>query len=299
MPSVTLPAEALMTVTGLPYPLKAKGKVREVFDLGEHYLIVATDRLSAFDVVMPNGVPGKGVLLTQISLWWFEQARAIFPTHLLPDHATALERALRGHEYLIPRSMIVRKLRPLPVEAVVRGYLAGSGFKEYLRTGSILDHALPRGLLDGSPLPRPIFTPSTKAAEGHDEPITLARCEEILGADVFRTVHDASLALYRMGKERAARAGIILADTKFEFGSAEDGSLVLIDEVLTPDSSRYWPAATWQPGRPQPSYDKQFVRDWLEKQPWDKTPPGPVLPPDVVARTQSLYRECLERLTAR
>ena len=160
-------------------------------------------------------------------------------------------------------------------------------------------HALPRGLLDGSPLPRPIFTPSTKAAEGHDEPITLARCEEILGGEVFRTVHDASIALYRMGKERAARAGIILADTKFEFGTAEDGSLVLIDEVLTPDSSRYWPAATWQPGRPQPSYDKQFVRDWLEKQPWDKTPPGPVLPPDVVARTQSLYRECLERLTAR
>ena len=294
----TLPTEALMTVSGLPFPLKAKGKVREVFDLGEHYLIVATDRLSAFDVVMPNGVPGKGILLTQISLWWFEQAKALFPTHLVPDHAAALARALRGHEHLIPRSMLVRKLVPLPVEAVVRGYLAGSGFKEYVKHGAILDHALPKGLLDGSRLPAPIFTPSTKAAEGHDEPITRARCAELLGPEVFRQVHDASIALYEMGRDRAARAGVILADTKFEFGTAPDGSLVLIDEVLTPDSSRYWPAATWNPGRAQPSYDKQFVRDWLEAQPWNKTAPGPRLPDDVIARTQALYRECLERLTA-
>ena len=287
-----------MTVTGLPFPLIAKGKVREVFDLGEHYLIVATDRLSAFDVVMPNGVPGKGILLTQISLWWFEQAKAVFPTHLVPDHLTALTHALKGHEHLIPRSMLVRKLVPLPVEAVVRGYLAGSGFKEYTKTGAILDHVLPKGLLDGSPLPEPIFTPSTKAAEGHDEAITCARCSEILGPDVFRKVHDTSIALYKMGRDRAAKAGVILADTKFEFGHAPDGSLVLIDEVLTPDSSRYWPASTWQPGRAQPSYDKQFVRDWLETQPWNKTAPGPTLPADVVAKTQALYQECLERLTA-
>jgi phosphoribosylaminoimidazole-succinocarboxamide synthase len=234
MKAPALPTEALMTVTGLPYPLKAKGKVREVFDLGEHYLIVATDRLSAFDVVMPNGVPGKGILLTQISLWWFEQAATVFPTHLVPDHLAALTRALKGHEHLIPRSMLVRKLVPLPVEAVVRGYLAGSGFKEYVRTGAILDHSLPKGLLDGSALPEPIFTPSTKAAEGHDEAITRARCAEILGEKVFRQVHDTSIALYRMGNARAAKAGVILADTKFEFGTAPDGSLVLIDEVLTP-----------------------------------------------------------------
>lgn len=176
MKTPPLPAEALMTVTGLPYPLKAKGKVREVFDLGTHYLIVATDRLSAFDVVMPNGVPGKGILLTQISLWWFDKARLVFPTHLVPDHANALAKALHGHEHLIPRSMLVRKLQPLPVEAVVRGYLAGGGFKEYQKTGAILDHPLPAGLLDGSKLPQPIFTTSTKAAEGHDEAITRARC---------------------------------------------------------------------------------------------------------------------------
>ena len=227
-----------------------------------------------------------------------DQARLVFPTHLVPDHANALAKALHGHEHLIPRSMLVRKLQPLPVEAVVRGYLAGGGFKEYQKTGAILDHPLPAGLLDGSKLPQPIFTPSTKAAEGHDEAITRARCGEILGEKVFRTIQETSLALYRMGAERAAKAGVILADTKFEFGTAPDGSLVLIDEVLTPDSSRYWPAATWQPGRAQPSYDKQFVRDWLETQPWDKTAPGPTLPGDVVHKTQPLYAECLERLTA-
>lgn len=287
-----------MTVTGLPFPLKAKGKVREVFDLGAHYLIVATDRLSAFDVVMPNGVPGKGVLLTQISLWWFEQAVKLFPTHLVADHANELKYALKGHEHLIPRSMLVSKLQPLPVEAVVRGYLAGSGFKEYKKTGAILDHKLPAGLLDGSKLPAPIFTPSTKAAEGHDEAITCDHCSKILGENIFRKVHDASIALYQMGATRAAQAGVILADTKFEFGTAPDGSLVLIDEVLTPDSSRYWPAQTWQPGRSQPSYDKQFVRDWLEAQPWNKTAPGPRLPDDIIAKTQALYAECFERLTA-
>ena len=298
MRSPALPSEALMTVTGLPYPKVATGKVREIFDLGDKLLIVATDRLSAFDVVMPNGVPGKGILLTQVSLWWFAQAAKVFPIHLAPDHDAALAQALRGHEALIPRSMLVRKLRPLPVEAVVRGYLAGSGWKEYKSTGAILDHRLPAGLLDGSKLPEPIFTPSTKAAAGHDEPITQARCAEILGERDFKAVRDASIALYRMGAERAAKAGILLADTKFEFGHAPDGSLVLIDEVLTPDSSRYWPADKWQPGRSQPSYDKQFVRDWLEAQPWDKRAPGPRLPDDIVKGTQRLYAECLERLTA-
>ena len=287
-----------MTVTGLPYRLHAKGKVREVFDCGEHFLIIATDRLSAFDVVMPNGVPGKGILLTQFSLWWFEQAKEIFPVHLVDQHTEHLANVLKGHEDLISRSMLVKKLSPLPVEAVVRGYLAGGGYKEYKKSGSILDHALPAGLLDGSPLPTPIFTPTTKAAQGHDEAITRAECSKLLGEKTFKTVHDTSIALYNMGAKRAAKAGIILADTKFEFGKDAQGNLVLIDEVLTPDSSRYWPAATWKPGQAQPSYDKQFVRDWLESQPWNKTAPGPSLPGDVINKTQSLYLECLQRLTA-
>jgi phosphoribosylaminoimidazole-succinocarboxamide synthase len=293
-----LPMEALMTVTGLPYRLHAKGKVREVFDCGEHYLIIATDRLSAFDVVMPNGVPGKGILLTQLSLWWFEQAKEIFPTHLVDQHSEQLAKILKGHEQLISRSMLVKKLTPLPVEAVVRGYLAGGGYKEYKKSGTILGHVLPAGLLDGSRLPSPIFTPTTKAAQGHDEAITLAECSKLLGEETFNKVHDTSIALYKMGATRAAKAGVILADTKFEFGKDSEGNLVLIDEVLTPDSSRYWPAASWKPGQAQPSYDKQFVRDWLESQPWNKTAPGPILPQEVIAKTQSLYLECLQRLTA-
>jgi phosphoribosylaminoimidazole-succinocarboxamide synthase len=298
MNTPNLPMEALMTVTGLPYRLHAKGKVREVFDCGEHYLIIATDRLSAFDVVMPNGVPGKGILLTQLSLWWFAQAKEIFPTHLVDQHSEQLAKVLKGHEQLISRSMLVKKLTPLPVEAVVRGYLAGGGYKEYNKSGAILDHALPAGLLDGSQLPSPIFTPTTKAAQGHDEAITLAECSKLLGEETFKKVQDTSIALYKMGATRAAKAGVILADTKFEFGKDAQGNLVLIDEVLTPDSSRYWPAASWKPGQAQPSYDKQFVRDWLESQPWNKTSPGPTLPEDVIRKTQSLYSECLQRLTA-
>jgi len=293
-----LPMEALMTVTGLPYRLHAKGKVREVFDCGEHYLIIATDRLSAFDVVMPNGVPGKGILLTQLSLWWFEQAKEIFPTHLVDQNIEQLAKVLREHEHLISRSMLVKKLTPLPVEAVVRGYLAGSGYKEYKKSGAILDHVLPAGLLDGSALPSPIFTPTTKAAQGHDQAITLAECSKLLGEETFKKVHDTSIALYRMGSMRAAKAGVILADTKFEFGKDAEGNLILIDEVLTPDSSRYWPAVSWKPGQAQPSYDKQFVRDWLESQPWNKTSPGPTLPQEIISKTQALYAECLARLTA-
>lgn len=298
MKATALPSEALMTVVGLPFRLHAQGKVREVFDCGDNYLIIATDRLSAFDVVMPNGVPGKGILLTQLSLWWFEQAKRIFPIHLVDNHTARLTDILKGHEHLINRSMLVRKLKPLPIEAVVRGYLAGGGYKEYKKSGSVAGHALPVGLLDGSKLPKPIFTPSTKASAGHDEAITLAQCENILGREIFKIVHEKTIELYEMGAARAATAGIILADTKFEFGTDEQGKLVLIDEVLTPDSSRYWPTKTWQPGQVQPSYDKQFVRDWLEAQPWNKSSPGPVLPPAVIAQTQSLYRECLERLTA-
>jgi phosphoribosylaminoimidazole-succinocarboxamide synthase len=295
----TLPDNALMSVAGLPFPKIATGKVREIFDLGDRLLIVATDRLSAFDVVMPNGVPGKGVLLTQISLWWFAQAAAVMPTHLVPDHDTAVRAALGpAHAALAPRSMLVRKLKPLPVEAIVRGYLAGSGWKEYKKTGAVLDHALPAGLQESSRLPEPIFTPSTKAAEGHDENITGARCAEILGAALFEKVKTASLALYKLGAKIAQRAGLILADTKFEFGTDDAGNLFLIDEVLTPDSSRYWPAQGYAPGRAQPSFDKQFVRDWLEAQPWGKTAPGPVLPPEIVNHTRDLYLSALEQLLA-
>jgi phosphoribosylaminoimidazole-succinocarboxamide synthase len=292
-----LPETALMTVSGLPFPKIATGKVREIFDLGDRLLIVATDRLSAFDVVMPNGVPGKGILLTQISLWWFAQAAKVMPTHLAPDHDAAVRALLGGHAAaLASRSMLVRKLKPLPVEAIVRGYLAGSGWKEYRKTGAILDHALPVGLQESSRLPAPIFTPSTKAAEGHDENITEARCAEILGVAVFEKVKAASLALYALGAEVAEKAGLILADTKFEFGTDAAGNLFLIDEVLTPDSSRYWPLAGYAPGKSQPSFDKQFVRDWLEAQPWDKKAPGPVLPPEVVSHTRELYFGALEQL---
>ncbi|MDR3229145.1 MAG: phosphoribosylaminoimidazolesuccinocarboxamide synthase [Puniceicoccales bacterium] len=292
-----LDGPAMLTVAGLPFPKLASGKVREIFDLGDRLLIVASDRLSAFDVVMPNGVPGKGVLLTQISLWWFAQAESVMPTHLVADHAAAL-RAVLGESAaaFAPRSMLVRKLKPLPVEAIVRGYLAGSGWKEYKRTGAVLGHELPAGLTESARLPEPIFTPSTKAAEGHDENITEARCAEILGGEIFEKVRAASLALYALGARVAQKAGLILADTKFEFGTDEAGNLFLIDEVLTPDSSRYWPREGYAPGKSQPSFDKQFVRDWLEAQPWDKSPPAPVLPPEIVQKTSHLYLSALEQL---
>ncbi len=285
-----------MNVEGLPFKKIASGKVREIFDLGDKLLIVATDRISAFDSIMPNGVPGKGILLTQISLWWFAQAAKIMPTHLVPDHDAAVAELLKDFPQLVARSMIVRKLKPLPIEAVVRGYLAGSGWKEYRKTQAILDHALPAGMLESQRLPEAIFTPSTKAAEGHDEPITEARCAEILGAPVFDKVKAATLALFALGSKVADHAGLILADTKFEFGLDDAGNLFLIDEVLTPDSSRYWPQEGYAPGRPQPSFDKQFVRDYLEGIGWNKLPPAPALPADVVAKSRDLYFGALEKL---
>lgn len=292
----SLPSEALMNVEGLPFKKIASGKVREIFDLGDKLLIVATDRISAFDSIMPNGVPGKGILLTQISLWWFAQAAKIMPTHLVPDHDAAVAELLKDFPQLVARSMIVRKLKPLPIEAVVRGYLAGSGWKEYRKTQAILDHALPAGMLESQRLPEAIFTPSTKAAEGHDEPITEARCAEILGAPVFEKVKAATLALFALGSKVADHAGLILADTKFEFGLDDAGNLFLIDEVLTPDSSRYWPQEGYASGRPQPSFDKQFVRDYLEGIGWNKLPPAPALPADVVAKSRDLYFGALEKL---
>ena len=291
-----LPKEPLMSVEGLPFAKVSTGKVRENFDLGDELLIVATDRISAFDVIMPNGVPGKGVLLTQISLWWFKMAAQIMPTHLVDNHDARLAELLKDRPDLIGRSMLVKKLKPMPIEAIARGYLAGSGWKEYQQTGKLFEFVLPEGMKESQQLPEPLFTPTTKAAEGHDMPITNEECAKILGEDLFKQIKDASLSLYKMGAKKASECGIILADTKFEFGTDASGKVYLIDEVLTPDSSRYWPADKYEIGRSQPSYDKQYVRDWLETLDWNKQAPGPVLPDEVVANTIKCYSTALSLL---
>ena len=285
-----------MTIDDLPFKKIAKGKVRENFDLGDELLIIASDRISAFDVIMPNGIPGKGVLLTRISLWWFQQAAKIMPTHLVSDHDKRVRELLKDYPHLIERSMIVKKLTPMPIEAIARGYLAGSGWKEYKTTGRLFEFNLPAGLKESQKLPEPLFTPTTKAAEGHDMPITNDECEKILGSKIFNTIKDASLKLYDMGSKKAAECGIILADTKFEFGTDANGKVYLIDEVLTPDSSRYWPADKYEIGRSQASYDKQYVRDWLETLDWNKKAPGPLLPDEVVKNTVKCYTEALTKL---
>jgi phosphoribosylaminoimidazole-succinocarboxamide synthase len=260
---------------------------------------VATDRLSAFDVILPDGIPGKGILLTQMSLWWFERTSGIIANHLLPGQEAQFDRrGLAGRDLRL-RSMVVRKLRPLPIECVVRGYLAGSGWNSYAKSGAVCGIRLPAGLRQADRLPEPIFTPTTKAPKGvHDEALDDARASALVGADLYRRVKEASLALYRLGHERAMKAGMTLADTKFEFGTDAAGGLVLIDEVLTPDSSRYWPTDSYEPGGSPPSYDKQFVRDHLMGLGWDQKPPGPRLPADVIQRTREKYLEALRRLTA-
>ena len=282
----------------LPGVRKLKsGKVREVFDLNDRLLFVATDRISAFDCIMPNGIPRKGEVLTQISYFWFAQMEAFQPNHLLSRGDDPLPATLQPYAaQLARRSMIVKKAQPLAIECVVRGYLAGSGWKEYREHQTVCGIKLPPGLVESSELPMPIFTPATKAESGHDENIPFAQAAQIVGADVAEQVRAASLKLYRFASEYARRRGIIIADTKFEFGLL-DGKLMLIDEVLTPDSSRFWPADQYQPGKAQPSFDKQFVRDYLETLDWDKTPPAPALPPEVVARTQAKYLDAYERLT--
>jgi phosphoribosylaminoimidazole-succinocarboxamide synthase len=285
-----MPAHAVERVAGLPFPLKASGKVRDLYDLGDAWLMVASDRLSAFDVVLPTGIPGKGIILTQMSLYWFHQTATLVANHLLPDHPAELRRRLAGYEQWIPRSMVVRKLRPLPVEAVARGYLTGSGWKSYVQTGALFGQSVPPGLQDGAKLPFPYFTPTTKEAVGsHDQPLTVEQGTALLGAARFGEVRDISLQLYALGSAAARKAGLILADTKFEFGQDANGELVLIDELLTPDSSRYWAMDGYTPGRSQASFDKQFVRDYLETLEWDKTAPGPALPTDVIDRTRELY----------
>ena len=275
------------------------GKVREIFDLGQSLLFVATDRISAFDVIMPNGIPRKGEVLTQISYFWFAQTESFQPNHLLSHPGQALPPNLQPFsDKLARRSMLVKKANPLPIECVVRGYLAGSGWKEYRERKTVCGIKLPAGLKESSELPEPIFTPATKAETGHDENISFEQASTLAGKNVAQQARAASLKLYQFARDYARKRGIIIADTKFEFGLL-DGQLILIDEVLTPDSSRFWPADQYQPGKSQPSFDKQFVRDYLETLDWNKMPPGPVLPPEVVAKTQAKYLDAYERLTGK
>ncbi|MCX7626958.1 MAG: phosphoribosylaminoimidazolesuccinocarboxamide synthase [Methylophilaceae bacterium] len=282
-------------------PLINRGKVRDIYDLGgDQMLIIATDRLSAFDVVLPTPIPGKGAVLTQIANFWFDKLQPIIPNHLTgidPDSVVSdpAEKAQLGE-----RAVVVRKLKPLPIEAVVRGYLVGSGWKEYRHAGTVCGIPLPAGLQEASRLPEPIFTPSTKAALGtHDENITFDQVVGLVGRTTAERVRDIALALYRSAAEYALTRGIIIADTKFEFGQDEAGRLYLIDEALTPDSSRFWPADQYQVGSNPPSFDKQYVRDWLEASGWNKQAPGPELPAEVVVRTSEKYREAMRQLTGR
>lgn len=277
--------------------LVSRGKVRDIYDLGECLLIVTTDRLSAFDVVLPTPIPGKGEVLTQLSAHWFGRTADLVPNHLLsvdPAHFPAVTRPYA--DALAGRSMVVRKARPLPVECIVRGYLSGSGWQDYRSTGTVCGIALPPGLRESEKLPEPLFTPSTKAELGaHDENIPYSRAEELLGPAVAAQVRAFALAVYLRGSEEAAAKGIVIADTKMEFGLL-DGGLILIDELLTPDSSRFWRADSYRAGESQQSLDKQYVRDYLTTLPWDKTAPGPVLPPEVVQETSRRYREILSIL---
>ncbi|MHB1132748.1 MAG: phosphoribosylaminoimidazolesuccinocarboxamide synthase [Chloroflexota bacterium] len=288
----------VVLLTDLPgQTLFGRGKVRDTYDLGDQLLLVATDRISAFDVVLPNGIPGKGAVLNQLSAYWFRQMADVLPNHFLTDDVAQYPAALRPFaDELRGRSMLVRKAQRLDVECVVRGYLAGSGWAEYQRAGTVCGHRLPAGLRQADKLPEPIFTPASKEASGHDVNITFEQAAALLGRELAQTLADASLRIYRLAEERARAQGIIIADTKFEFGLV-DGKPILIDEVLTPDSSRFWPADQYQPGGSPPSFDKQFVRDWLESTGWNKEPPAPVLPDEVVAGTAAKYREAFERLS--
>jgi phosphoribosylaminoimidazole-succinocarboxamide synthase len=276
------------------------GKVRDLFDLGDRLLLVATDRISAFDYVLGSGIPDKGKVLTQLSTFWFEHTAGIVANHLLSTDMADLPPDLQPHrDVLQGRSMLVRKTAPLAIECVARGYLSGSGWKEYQTAGTVCGIALPPGLRESERLPAPIFTPATKATTGHDINITEAEAGALIGEDVVSEVRTLTLALYSAGAAHAESRGIILADTKFEFGITDTGALILIDEVMTPDSSRYWPIDQYAPGGPQPSFDKQFVRDYLERIHWNKQPPVPSLPADVVDKTRDKYLEAFRRLTGR
>jgi phosphoribosylaminoimidazole-succinocarboxamide synthase len=284
----------------LPGIKKVKsGKVREIFDLGQYLLFVATDRISAFDCVMPNGIPRKGEVLTQLSFFWFDLVAHLTANHLAAGPTDPLPPELEKFSSLLARrSMVVKKAQPLAIECVVRGYLAGSGWKDYQKTGCVCGIKLPTGLRESDRLPAPVFTPATKAETGHDENISFEEACRIVGADVAEKARDLTLKIYCHAAEFALKRGIIIADTKFEFGLF-DGRLILIDEVLTPDSSRFWPADQYQPGRGQPSFDKQFVRDYLETVSWNKEPPAPALPSEVIAQTTEKYLDAYKLLTGR
>jgi phosphoribosylaminoimidazole-succinocarboxamide synthase len=308
-PALSISPRRSLSVSDLPgLPLRHRGKVRDVFDLpadrlpagtppGQYLLMVATDRLSAFDVVLPDPIPGKGEMLCQISNFWFERTDHIAPNHLTGiDVASVLPEGVDAALYA-RRAVVTKRLKPVPVECIARGYVIGSGWKDYQRTGRISGIALPNGLRQAEKLPEPIFTPSTKAAVGdHDENIDFDTVVHMIGPDLAEAVRDATLRLYRYAADYAAQRGILLADTKFEFGTDADGRLYVMDEMLTPDSSRYWPADEYEVGTSPPSYDKQFVRDYLETLAWDKTPPGPSLPADVIERTRAKYAEALQKL---
>jgi phosphoribosylaminoimidazole-succinocarboxamide synthase len=277
--------------------LLGRGKVRDNYDLGDALLIVSTDRISAFDHVLPTAIPDKGKVLNQISLFWFERTAGIVRNHVREHRVERFPETLRPHaEILRGRSVLVTRLRMLPIECVVRGYLSGSGYKEYRATGGVCGIRLPGGLRESDRLPEPIFTPATKAASGHDENISFARAAEMIGRATAQKARDLSLEIYARASEHAAARGIIIADTKFEFGH-DGGELLLADEVLTPDSSRFWPADEYGPGRPQRSFDKQYVRDYLESIGWDKNPPAPPLPDDIVRGTRERYLELFRRIT--
>ena len=280
-------------------PLVREGKVRCLYAVDDnHFLMVATDRVSAFDVILPTPIEGKGRLLTEISLFWFKKTEPIIPNHLAD---LALEEVLPDpdeYAWAKGRSMLVKRLTPLPVEAIVRGFIAGSGWKDYQASGAVCGVDLPAGLRLADPLPEPLYTPSSKAAVGdHDENIDFQKTEDLLGPELAEQVKQVSLALYRFAVDYALQRGILIADTKFEFGTNEKGQLVLMDEVLTPDSSRFWPADAWVPGEVPPSFDKQFVRDYLESLSWDKKPPGPTLPAEVIEKTRQKYQDVIHRLT--
>jgi phosphoribosylaminoimidazole-succinocarboxamide synthase len=287
---------ALLTTSIPGGKLVSRGKVRDIYAVDDGLLLVATDRISAFDCVLSPGIPGRGVILTQLSNFWFDRFADV-PNHLLATDRARFPQPYCDHAELDRRSVLVRRLEPFPVECVARGYLAGSGWKEYRDGGSVCGVRLPSGLRESDRLPEPIFTPATKAAEGHDENISFDRAAEILGGPTAERLRDLTLRLYREAAAYALERGIIIADTKFEFGRDVDGRIVWIDEALTPDSSRFWPADSYEPGHGQPSYDKQYLRDWLEASGWSKQPPAPVLPPEIVEGTLDRYREAYRQLT--
>jgi len=276
--------------------LHAQGKVRDIYEAGDELVMVASDRVSAFDVVLPTPIPDKGRVLTGLSLFWFEQTKDLVANHLVTADAREFPEPFGKEPELRGRSMLVQRAEVVPIECVARGYLSGSGWKEYKASDTVCGIRLPSGLAESAQLPEPMFTPSTKATEGHDENITIGQAEELVGKGLARKLEELTLSIYQRGAEIARERGIILADTKFEFGFA-DGELILIDEVMTPDSSRFWPADEYEPGHGQPSFDKQYVRDWLEASDWNKEPPAPDLPEDVVEGTAARYREAYERIT--